>query len=166
MSKIVHNNDLYRYLEKISDTDNLKLDKGQINAFIRFPSLLYIFKSDHQGSVFTFNINSKCKSELKIIKEIKLLDDYYEKVAKARLPYTIPDNFILPCLMVYNALLAMKNSEENELETFYGDKEVKITKQSGKLAIAFGDKEFNLESRLKSNLLISFASNSNNKTIE
>ena len=60
----------------------------------------------------------------------------------------------------------MKNNEEDELETLYGDKEVKITKGSDKLAITFGDKMFNLMSRPKANLLISFASDSNKKTIE
>ena len=68
--------------------------------------------------------------------------------------------------MVYNALLAMKNSGKNELKTLYGDEEVKIAKKTDKLAIKFGDNEFNWESRPKSNLLISFASNSNKKTVE
>ena len=68
--------------------------------------------------------------------------------------------------MVYNALLAMKNRNKGELETLFNDKEVKITKQSDKLAIIFGLEVFNLKSRPKPNLLISFASNSNKKTVE
>ena len=78
-----------------------------------------------------------------MINELVQLDDFYEKVAKVRLPYTTPNDFNLPCLMVYNALLAMKNSGKNELETLYGEEEVKIAKKTDKLAIKFGDKEFN-----------------------
>ena len=115
---------------------------------------------------FTFTQTKKLSKGFNLTNELAQLDDFYEKVAKVRLPYTTPDNFKLPCLIVYNSLLAMKNSGENELKTFYGDKEVKIAKQSGKLAIKFGDKVFNLEIRPKPNVLISFVSDSNKKTVE
>jgi len=115
---------------------------------------------------FTFNQTKKLRKGFNNINELVHLDEFYEKVAKIRLPYTIPDNFKLPRLMIYNALLAMKNSGEDELETLFGDKEVKITKISDKLAITLGDKVFNLESRPKSNVQISFASDRKEKTVE
>ena len=115
---------------------------------------------------FTFTQTKKLRKGFKLINELLHLDDFYEKVAKVRLPYTIPNDFKLPCLMIYNALLAMKNSGEDELETLYEEKEVKITKKIDKLIIRFGDKVFSFESRPKSNVLISVASNSKEKTVE
>ena len=60
----------------------------------------------------------------------------------------------------------MINSGEDELETLYGDKEVTISKDNDMLIIKFEDKNFNLQSRPVSNVIVSLASSCRKKTTE
>ena len=163
---LIFNYFLYRYLEQSFDSSEFVLDKDIINAFIRFPGPLYLFKNENPDLLFAFNFNRKLIKNFEVINELKYFDEFYEKVAKVRLPYIIPDNFKLPCLMIYNALLAMINSGEDELETLYGDKEVTISKDNDMLIIKFEDKNFNLQSRPVSNVIVSLASSCRKKTTE
>ena len=68
--------------------------------------------------------------------------------------------------MIYNALLAMINSGEDELETLYGDKEVKFSKDNDMLIIKFGDKTFDLQSRPVSKVIASLKTDNKSMTIE
>ena len=60
----------------------------------------------------------------------------------------------------------MINSGEDELETLYGDKEVKFLKIHDVLSIAFEDKKFNLQSRPVSKVIASLKTDNKNMTIE
>ena len=68
--------------------------------------------------------------------------------------------------MIYNALLAMINSGEDELETLYGDKEVTISKDNDMLIIKFGDETFDLQSRPVSKVIASLKTDNKSMTIE
>lgn len=106
---------------------------------------------------------NKLKKGFELKEDLKLINEMYEKVANVVLPFSIPHNFPLPRIMIYNAVLEMKNNEIVQLNLLYGKDEVEIELDEDKLKVTIEENEFNLKIRPNPIISIRYISENKNK---
>ena len=144
-----------------------ELDEEQMNAIVRFPELLYNFRTKYPDSKFIFKINKEATKEVvDYSNDFKITEENYETIIKAKLLYVVPPELNLPYSFIYNTLRKMKEQESEEIEVLYYDKEIMFSSEENIITISYDDDTFVLVNKPKSKFAIVLKSDDKRKTLE